>query len=512
MIFDGSGEYKNGYATFYMPFDTYTFKMTGGTLTISGAMNNNNEGDGDAFAVNCNPENSKITGGEIIIINKQFQKKSHGISCSIPLYNLTLLNPNNLASSTDNYNFIFKDYNGTVNRGNTHITIPMAEIQILNNLTIGDNVTFNADGRNVLIGGNLTIAPTAKVYLGNNEVKFNGDGSHIQQFTSTTTDKVRNVNNAIGYNNLTIADGADVQINSDIIVNGLFTLGDGAIMRDGAANTYTIRKNAEISGTHLKPASGAGKILFNGETPTITGNGHGSLNNVNVQLASGVLQIDAPNLTITGDLRLLNSTANNSGRVFVMGTSKLTFGSGANIFTDEANGRDYGEDKYIYTSNLASSGGVARVYSEDSKTFTFPIGTRSGNTFYYTPATITYREAAEYGEVTIRPVKSAHPLMGNTLDALEYYWATTETGFSGVRSNDVNQVYVFGNYNFVKGVTTTYVPARYYNAEWQKGTTSGMRPTQNAFEMTTGSANGDYTCGNPEPLLGIPTLVTAMEL
>ena len=162
----------------------------------------------------------------------------------------------------------------------------MSEIQILNNLTIGDNVTFNANDRNVLIGGNLNIAPTAKVYLGNNEVKFNGDGSHIQQFTSTTTDKVRSGSNATtGYNNLTIADGADVQINSDIIVNGLFTLGDGAIMRDGAANTYTIKKDAEISGTHLKPASGAGKILFTGSKPTITGNGHGSLNNVNLQLA-----------------------------------------------------------------------------------------------------------------------------------------------------------------------------------------------------------------------------------
>ncbi len=501
VIFDGSGEVKNGYAMFYMPFDSYTFKMTGGTLTVSGSPSSNNEGDGDVFAVNCNPENSKITGGEIIIINKNLnRKKSHGISCSIPLYNLTLLNPDNLTSSTGDFQFMFNDYSGTVNSGSVPISIPMSEIQILNNLTIGDNVTFNANGKDVLIGGNLTIAPTAKVYLKENEVIFNGDGSHIQQFTSTTTDKVRSGsnNNGQGYNNLTIAAGADVQINSDIVVNGLFTLGDGAIMRDGATNTYTIRKNAEISGTHLKPASGAGKILFNGDKPTITGNGHGSLNNVNVQLASGVLQIDAPNLTITGDLRLLNSTANNSGRVFVMGTSKLTFGSGANIFTDEANGRDYGEDKYIYTSNLASSGGVARVYSEDSKTFTFPIGTRNGNYFCYTPATITYRDADEYGVVTIRPVNNAHPLMGNTTNALKYYWATTETGFSGVGSNDVNQSYVFGNYNFVNGVTTTYVPARYYNAEWQKGSTSGMKLTQNAFEMITESANGDYTCGDPD--------------
>ncbi len=502
VIFDASGEFKDGYATFYMPFDTYTFKMTGGTLKISGSANSNDDGDGDVFAVNCNPENSKITGGEIILITKN-RKRSHGISCSIPLYNLTLSNPDNLTPSgngNNDYKFFFKDYHGTVNRRTIQITIPMSEIQILNNLTIGDNVTFNANDRNVLIGGNLNIAPTAKVYLGNNEVKFNGDGSHIQQFTSTTTDKVKSGSSATtGYNNLTIADGADVQINSDIIVNGLFTLGDGAIMRDGAANTYTIKKDAEISGTHLKPASGAGKILFTGSKPTITGNGHGSLNNVNVQLASGVLQIDAPNLTITGDLRLLNSTDNNSGRVFVMGTSKLTFGSGANIFTDEANGRDYGEDKYIYTSGLASSGGVAREYNENSKTFIFPIGTRNENVFYYTPATITYGDADEYGVVTIRPVRSAHPLMGNTSNALSYYWATTETGFSGVGSSDVNQLYVFGGYgNFVIGTKSSYVPARYYNAEWQKGTTSGMRLTQNAFVMMTESANGDYTCGNPD--------------
>ena len=500
VVFDSKNEYKYGYATFYMPFDTYTFKMTGGTLTIYGSMSSNTEGDGDAFAVNCNPENSKITGGEIIIINRNFAKKSYGITCSIPLYNLTLLNPNNLTSSTSDYHFIFKDYNGTASRGTIPIFIPMSEIQILNNLTIGENVTFNANERNVLIGGNLTIAPTAKIYLKENEVIFNGDGTHIQQFTSTTTDKVKSgaSNNAQGYNKLTIAAGADVQINSDIVVNGLFTLGDGAVMRDGAPNTYTIRNNAVISGTHMKPASGAGKMLFVGSTPTISGNGNGSLNNVNVQLASGVLQIDAPNLTITGNLRLLNSTANNTGRVYVMGTSKLTFGSSAQIYTDEAEGKDYGEDKMIYTSNLASSGGVAREYSEESKSFIFPIGTRNDNVLYYTPATITYRDAAEYGVVTTRPVLSAHPLMGNTSNALNYYWVTAESGFSGVGSSDVTQLYVFGNYNFVKGDKTTYVPARYHNAEWKKGTVSGMRLAQNAFAVNTESANGDYTCGNPD--------------
>ena len=286
VIFDGQGEMRSGYATFHMPFDSYTFKMTGGTLTIKSAQNNS----GGAMVVNCNPENSKITGGEIIIINKAAENnndKTYGITCSIPLYNLTLENPDNLTSNLNNYHYKFTNYSGIVNT--TSVSVEMSKIQILNNLTIGDNVTFNANARDIEIGGNLTIASTAKVYLNSNEVKMNGNGSSMQQLTADGSIYQGGAGSTVGFYKFTIDENAYVQINNNILVNNLFALGNGAIMRDGGVNTYTLKGNATINGTHYKPVSGAGKVLISGTNPTITGNGNGSLNNVDVQLASGEL-------------------------------------------------------------------------------------------------------------------------------------------------------------------------------------------------------------------------------
>ena len=493
-IFDCQGEQKSGYATFHMPFKTYTFKMTGGTLKIYGAQANN----GGSLVINCNPENSKITGGEIIVgVVKDGWNNfdaNYGMISSIPLFNLTLLNEDNISGDKYYTRHRYVDFSGEVN--GKPVSVSADKLYVTNNLTIGDHVEFNTNGKDIEVGGNLIINPTATLMHGNNTVKFNGDGSHIQQFTSKGIIK-KDGGTTIGYYNLTIDDNADVQVNNDILVRQNFTLGEGAKMRDGAANTYTLQGNATINGTHLRPVSGAGKIEFTGAAPIISGNGNGALNNVNVELNSGVLTINARNITINGDLRLLNSADNSSGRISIDGTSKLTFGPEAHIYTDEADGQDFGERKIIYTNGLSSSGGVAKVYSADAKSFLFPFGTRSGNNFYYTPALIAYKAADVYGTVTSMPVVGAHPLISNASQALAYYWVTKEDGFSGVPVGDLEQNYTY-QASHVRGTIGNYVPARYNNATWDKGVTGDMHPGNNNFDYKkTSNATGEYTCGDP---------------
>lgn len=506
-IFDSQGEEKAGYATFHMPFETYTFKMTGGTLKIYGAQNEIKDRCtiGGSFAIKCNPENSKITGGEIIVSAVKTGWTTKNKECrmisTIPLYNLTLANEDGRGSDVYT-SHTYTDFSGDVN--GKPVTVEADKLYVKNNLKICNGVTFSTKSGNIIkdieVGGDLIIESGATLAHGNNTISLNGDGSRIQQFTSTgTIINMKGGAQTNGYYNIIIDDNADVQVNSDIIVRNDFTLGEGAKMRDGAANTYTLRgQNITINGTHLRPVSGAGKVKFTGSAPTISGNGNGALNNVNVELNSGVLTINARNITINGDLRLLNSADNSSCRISVDGTSKLTFGPEAHIYTDEADGQDFGERKIIYTNGLSSSGGVAKVYREDANSFLFPFGTRKGNNFYYTPALITYKAADVYGTVTSMPVEGAHPLIGNASKALAYYWVTKEDGFSGVLANDLEQNYTYLA-NHVNGTVNNYVPARYHNAEWEKGVTGDMHLGTNNFNYNRGTnASGEYTCGDPE--------------
>lgn len=486
-VFDGQGEMKSdagaNYSTFYMPFNTYTFIMTGGNLNIYSATDDN----GGAFVVNCNAENSKITGGEITIHTRNALHQNgtdYIIISSIPLYNLTLKNDGNF-----NYTHSYKDFSGSIN--NNPITVTSDKLYVTNNLTIGNHVTFNTNNKGIEVGGNLILESGSSVNLGTSNVMLNGGGRSIQQFTTSGTIHCGANNGTDGYYSLTIDDHSEVQVNSSIIVNNLFTLGEGAIMRDGAANTYTLKGNAVISGTHFKPASGAGTIVFTGAAPTISGSGNGVLNNVNVNLSSGNLSLDA-NLGITGDLRLISSS------LFNIAGHLLALGEDAAVYSDATTSTNFSNAKMIMTNGVASASGVSKKYNSSNRSFTFPFGLQHNTSYYYLPATINYTQAGNYGTVTSHPVYGVHPLMGNALASLGCYWITEETDFSGVSAGDIGQTY---NYvaSLMNGDATDYVPARYHNAEWTKLGTGSMHLAGNYFDYNSAqSASGHYTCGDSE--------------
>ena len=481
--FDGQGYmHTSGLPTFYMPFDSYTFIMTGGALNICSSTNNG----GGAFVVNCNPENSKVIGGEITIYTKpayNANSTTYNMICRIPLYNLTLKNDDNYA-----YTHSYTDFSGRINGKN--VTVTADKLYVTNNLTIGNHVTLNTNNKSIEVGGDLIIESGSTVNLGTGDVMLNGGGASIQQFTSEGTINCGSSNTTSGYYTLTIDENSDVQINNDITVNSTFTLDEGAIMRDGAANTYTLKSNAVISGTHYKPASGAGTVVFTGASPTISGTGSGSLNNVNVNLSSGNLALTA-NLGITGNLRLISTS------LFNIAGNHLSLGEDAAIYTDAATSTNFSNTKMILTNGVASADGVSKTYSPTNNSFTFPFGILHSGIYYYLPATINYTSATTYGTVTSRPVDGAHPLIGDASAALACYWITAENDFDGVEAGDIGQAYYY-NDNFVSGTIGNYVPAQYNNATWTQLTTGSMHAASNYFEYNSAaSANGHYTCGDP---------------
>ncbi len=497
VIVDGQGGFDAPMPAFYMPFSANTFIMTGGTIEVSNSGRSGNSSGssskGGAFVVGCNPSTSSITGGEIIVNTGRVStgnnpcNSDYLISCAIPLWNLTLRNDrlyynnSNVAYSYTGHKL--SDHVGNVQKTDVSFT---CATEIKNDLRICENVLFKTDGKSLTIGGNLIIEEGATVETGDNEIIFNG--GRLQRLTNNGS--VSSTGGA-GFYSLTVNSGTQLKPVQNTTLYGTLTLHDGAELVDGVSNiVYTIYGNANISGAH-KASAFNGSILFAGNgSQTIAGSGNGLLNNVNVNKSGGTLQLTAPRLTITGDLRLLSNIR------FDIGNNNLNLANTANIYTDAYTATAFTADRMIMTSGGASAEGLTRQYSSARKSMLFPIGLNHGGTYYYLPAEISYMEATTFGSVTTRVVDGAHPF-SDAGNSLQCYWITDEQGFAGV--NNITQNYWYATTGLVMGTLSNYVPARYHAAEWATEGTAGVHKSDDARYFTFGgaeSASGHYTCGD----------------
>lgn len=511
--FDGQGEGKSGYATFYMPFSTYTFKMTGGLLDIHSAQ----DGAG-AFVINCNPDNSNIDGGEIRISTADAVGGKNGtiyyMICSIPLYNLTLTDAGNKG-----YEYIYKNFSGKVYSVN--VTVNPDNLYVKNNLTIDERVKFtvgtNTEVKNIEVGGNLIVKSGAIVKTKTGSVVFNGGGNE-QQLSSVGNIVSGTADNKTGFHDLVIDENSKLYINNNIAVNNMFTIADGAELHDGADNNiYTMNGNVEVNGTHVRRSASAGKLVLNGNT--IYSNGNGVLCNVDINSDSEMKLLD-PNsegrqtkLTINGKLNFTKPT------IFNIGSSNLTFGINGTVAAGDG---EFGPDRMIQTVGTSSLG-VTKVYSEDVRFFMFPFGFELGGVHYYAPATISYTAADVYGSVTVRPVSGRAFRKPESLNA---YWISSQTGFENVGS--LTQTYQwFGNglfYDYGDGVesivSSTWRGGRYLNGEWDLRDTPvlvGTGSDANERHMTFSysnvkSVNGYYSCGENESFIASTVLYTSSNV
>ena len=497
VIVDGQGGFDAPMPAFYMPFSANTFIMTGGTIEVSNSGRSGSasgsSSEGGAFVVGCNPLTSSITGGEIIVNTGRVStgnipcNSDYLISCAIPLWNLTLRN-DRLYYDNSNVSYSYtghklSDHVGNVQKTDVSFT---CATEIKNDLRICDNVLFKTDGKSLTIGGNFIIEDGATVETGDNEIIFNG--GRLQQLTNNG---VVNSTDGAGFYSLTVNSGTQLKPMQSTTLYGTLTLHDGAELSDAVSNVvYTLYGDANISGAH--PASAYnGVILFAGNgSQSILGSGSGRLNNVSVNKTGGTLQLTAPRLTLTGDLRLLSNTR------FDIGNNNLNLANTANIYTDAYTATTFTADRMIITSGNASAEGLTRQYSDSRKDLLFPIGLNHGGTYYYLPAEISYMQAATFGNVTTRVVDGAHPFC-DADNSLKCYWITEEHGFVG--ANNITQNYWYASTDLVSGTIGNYVPARYHAAEWTSEGTAGVHKSDDAryFAFNSAeSASGHYTCGD----------------
>jgi hypothetical protein len=358
-------------------------------------------------------------------------------------------------------------------------------LTVLNNLVLTAG-TFNANGQNVTIGGNYSIALGTTYTTGVNTTIFNG--------TATQTFTV-NLAAALPLNNLSITTPAGIALNfagtqNTINILGNLTLTAGTLF-DNGNSIFVTGGTVFNSGLH----TGTGKISLNAAVAqTIDGNGifqNLELNNTN---AVSLLA----NTTVNGTLTLSQNI------LFNINTHNLALGGAAAILNASAT-------RYILTAGNAGDGGITKTFTAASKTFTYPFGKAAGET----PATIAFStDPSAYGSINMIPINYQHPNVTVTTKSLKYFWRVTSSGFTMGAGTVTHSYYYLGA--DVLGTESTYVAAQYTGASWNTAATTsdvntglhafgGIPAPAGTFLNNIGFIDGDYTAGDNSTDLPGPT-------
>jgi fibronectin-binding autotransporter adhesin len=446
------------YSRFSLPFSDCAFTMSGGTLELRSPVTvaTNNMIDIQVSALNYS-----VTGGEIII-NSNNAAIQPVIYSSGAFYNLTII----------------RNSGGDVVAGGA--------LNIINKLLAGSgSPVLSMNNYNLTVSGDLVINTGATLVSGTNTLTFNGAGKQLLTVNGTLSGNL---------NNLVIDKASDtLELSgsvSSVIVAGSFSLNAG-IFQDGG-KTFECRNAVNLSGRHI----GAGKILLsNVNTRTLTGDGNGVFTNVEFNAPSNA------DITVNCNLRIL-------GTLTFTGTTRRVIDMGANLMVLDTFSRivNPGTNRFIRFNGNQSAGGLTKVF--DSLAFTFPIGSGTGVTYDYTPATITFSTApGNYGSLNVKPVSSAHPALTASGRSLDCYWRTTATGFT-LGGATVSHSYAYVQTDVLTGtgiLETDYVPAVFNTISntWTSG--SSLVDATNNLVTFSGATfgttlTGEFTAGDNSPI------------
>ncbi|MBK6834346.1 MAG: T9SS type A sorting domain-containing protein [Bacteroidetes bacterium] len=411
---------------------------------------------GDLYIV---PTSSTVTGGTIQFGNAStVAAEIFKLLSSVSLYNITVNTTNAPTVRLDNYALTLK-----------------------NNLNIQALATFNANGLNVNIGGNLTnsnIIATTGTAVGGFRA---GSATQTTTFNSTTANQTITgtaTPNRTNFANLEINNTfgtVTLAANTAVTVNSALTLTSGTLADGG--NIIRVLGNVSNSATH----SGAGKIYLNGTTQhTISGSGAGVFQNLELDNATGSIFTAAQ--TVNGNLTLTTG-------IFEINSYLLTLNTNANVVVAAPSAT-----KMIKMSGSLVAAGITKSFPTGAFNITFAVG--SGTK--YTPVTYNVTTNTAPGSINITVVDNKHPSTQDPLALeLSYYWSVTAVGFAGLN--------VTHTYNYIQsdvfGNEALYKTGRFYNGDWlpvdgYAGTVSAAANTMTLTNMNF--IDGDYTAGESD--------------
>ena len=453
-----------GYGTFNLENTGNIYAVSGGTIRIYD-VTGTGVTEQKAFDVKSSAANINVTNGtlEIAPVTGTGQPDPAGylIFSNAPLGNLSV---NRISS--------------------TAIVGLSTQLDVLNDLFLisGD---LSSNNLNLSIGGDFTVENGTTYAAGSNTTTLNGTGDQIftcnlgvpLSLSKLTIDKPagKKVTLAGAQNLLNVADNFR-------LVLATFDLG---------SKTMNVSRDVYNSGI----LTGTGKITLNGTlTQTIDGAGtfeNIELNNTNVSPAPVAL---SANMTINGALTL------SQDKLFNIGTYNLLLNPSASVV-------NVSSSRYVQTGGNAGDGGITRIYSSSSMTFTFPVGAPTitpVRAVKYTPATIGFSAPPSvFGSVTIIPVGYEHPATTVNGQSLTYFWRIKSAGFTGIAPGTITHSFIYDQID-VSGTESNYIPSLYNRTSytWNNGLPANINNATNTISDWTAPTNstdfldGDYTAGD----------------
>jgi fibronectin-binding autotransporter adhesin len=428
----GNGSNNNNdieYASAGLP----TIIVSSGVLTVNGAIRRPTTTLAGALVYNQSGGTVTVAGRDAINTRGVFEiENSTGSRFNLTgTSSLSILRPTGGTQFTDLYlnpDLTSVSSTSTIYLGiaGTTQTIDINVVPSLGNLLIYENTTASMQSSTLTTTGTLTINTAAATLLTNSldvtiggNLSINGTGVY---------------NGTIGSGNTTVFNGTGPQSaalsSGSTFLNMTVNKPSGTVSLSGTSPTITNLNilsgvldvnslNLSVIGNIVNNSSqintgGTGSIsLAGGTTVTsqnITSTG-GSFGNLTLTGAASTKTVNVTgNITINGTLAF--STTN---RFFSVGSSRVTFGVASSV-------TGQGSNAFIRTNGVASDLGVVKNWPAGSTTFVYPIGTRTN----YTPVTLTLNVTTP-GDLTIIPVDDRHPTAntGSTERILNYYWVIT---------------------------------------------------------------------------------------
>jgi len=479
------------YGIFTLPYPTNAINISGGTINIL-APNPIGTPNGTpkrylSVLIGADPNNINITGGTVNLYVPS-SSDSH-IASTMPFWDLNIIK-----TTSNSYSAQPSGY-----PGDTPTAIPAMPahpLVVLNSLTLENQAVLSSGNENVnvLVGKDFTINNGTRYAPGTNNTIFNG--SQVQTFSNSGTI-------TSGLYKMSIINGTELNLAgtaNTFNIRSDFEIATESALRDNT-KVVNVAGNIINSGTHIRPAGAAGRIVLNGSgNQDISGDGNGKFNNLVVNKTGGGLTISS-DIQINGAFSLVSNIRVN------LGSNRLTLGEEGAVYSALGTGDAFNSNKMILTNGLGSDGGINKIFN-GPKSILLPYGFyNSGNsTYYYMPSKIEYSGTVE-GTIASRPVNERHPLAQN-VNALGAYWKNTVTGFEGAGSNAFRLRFTYNDY-FITGTEASYVAGVYrYGDSWiYLNDPTAINPTTNEITFANQpTAKGDHTAGYVEAFAAIPVL------
>lgn len=379
---------------------------------------------------------------------------------------------------TGSYNVMYEG--SSVNSGlelsgsglsNVTLDLSSGAVTLTTNLDMNGTLTLSS-GNLILNGNDLMLGANGDIAASGTGTISSGAGSNI---TINATNSLSGAltfsagNNTVDNLDITLGStSANVNLGSDVTVNGTLTLGMGTLTLNNNDLSFAVNGDFAVSGTGSIVSTSGSNISItsnNSFTGAIRFNATGNtVGDLNINMGSNTAMVNlGSNLMVDGTLTLTSGMVN-------VGMNDLSIAASGNVSGGSMN-------SFVITSN----GGTLTMNLMAGGTNTYQVGTM----LHYAPAVVTANTGSASGDVSVMVDDSVYA-MGNTgmnlsnmRSVVNATWFVSSTASTGI---DLDLEFMWSGDMELNGFDRNNVYISHYtNGAWDNAATASATTAVNGM-------------------------------